>query len=71
MNSLSTASTVEGPIEVTTDMDSELQPGTFYVDHDGSPTTTLRVEFTIAEPGWGAFRGANKDGPVNSGTYVL
>jgi hypothetical protein len=70
MTSLSTASTVEGPIDLTTRGDSELQPGTYSVDPDGSPTTSPRAEFTLAEPGWGAFRGVYKDGPPSLGTYV-
>lgn len=66
----STASTVEEPMDLTTRSDSNLQPGMYFVDHDGSPTTTLRAEFTLADPGWAAFRGVYKDGPPNAGTYV-
>lgn len=65
-----TSSTVPEAIDVTSIDTEVLQPGTYYNDHDGSVTTTLRVEFTVAEPRWEPFVGTFKSGPVNPGGYV-
>lgn len=47
-----------------------MDPGNYYVDADGLSSTSLRAEFTIAEPGWKPFAGVYKNGPANAGGYV-
>lgn len=46
-------------VQIIPDMAGALVPGRYYVDPDGVAGTTLRVEFTLAEPGWAPFVGAN------------
>ncbi len=58
---VSTTSTALGPIDVDS-LGSILQPGTYYVDPDGPNGTSMRVEFTIVEPGWVPFLGTFKPG---------
>ncbi|MDP9495004.1 MAG: hypothetical protein M3P87_07160 [Actinomycetota bacterium] len=58
---MSTTSTALGPIDVDS-LGSILQPGTYYVDPDGPNGTSMRVEFTIVEPGWVPFLGTFKPG---------
>lgn len=66
---VSTPTTVQEAIEVTRSMTSgDLEPGTYYVDPDGSSGTEMTVEFTISETGWEPFRGTFK--PGNAEDYV-
>ncbi|MGH8948243.1 MAG: hypothetical protein ACRDXF_05220, partial [Acidimicrobiia bacterium] len=58
-----TQTTVPGAVQLNGDA-PELDPGTYWIDHDGDPATSLRVEFTLDEPGWGPFVGVNKGGPT-------
>ena len=34
------------------DFDDELEPGTYFIDPDGDPSTPLRVTFEVAAEGW-------------------
>lgn len=57
-----TQTTFPGAVPLNGDA-PELDPGTYWIDHDGDRETSLRVEFTLDEPGWGPFVGVNKGGP--------
>jgi hypothetical protein len=37
-----------------------LEPGTYFIDPDGDPSTSLRVEYEIASKGWSEWIGAAK-----------
>ena len=54
--------TSNGAVEIrtTTDWYDILDPGEYWIDHDADPATSLRVDFTIADPGWGPLIGTNK-----------
>jgi hypothetical protein len=49
-----------------------VSPGTYFVDHDGSTDTTLRVGFTVAADDWRAWTGTytNAEGGAGDGRSV-
>lgn len=49
-------------------MAGPLEPGDYWIDHDRDPATSLRVDFTIADPGWEPIIGAFKE--VGEDNYV-
>lgn len=55
--------------EITDSMPGPLEPGDYWIDHDRDPATSLRVEFSIGDPGWepiiGAFKEAGEDSYVS------
>ena len=57
-------------VKLTGALPVDLEPGTYWIDHDADSATSLRVEFTLAEPGWGPFVGVNKSGPTDASGYV-
>lgn len=68
--SVATTTTAENPIELSGAIGGQLRPGTYVMDHDQSPATSLEVRFTLAEPGWEQFDGVFKNGPSASSGYV-
>ncbi len=52
-------------IEIVKNMDVILDPGKYWIDHDADPATSLRVDFTVADPGWGSLIGATKQADQN------
>jgi hypothetical protein len=65
----SPASTPSDRTEIVDNMPGSLEPGVYWIDHDRDPGTSLRVDFTIAGPGWepviGVFKEARKSNYVN------
>ena len=47
------------------DVEGNLEPGTYFIDPDGDPSTPLTVTYEIADEGWQQWLGAAKltDGP--------
>ena len=68
-NAPPTSGTPGNGTEIVDNMSGPLEPGDYWIDHDRDPTTSLRVDFTITEPGWepiiGAFKEAGQDNYVN------
>ena len=63
-----TSSIPDHATEIVDNMASPLEPGGYWIDHDRDPATSLRVDFTITEPGWepiiGTFKEAGEDNYV-------
>ena len=45
-----------------------LEPGTYFIDPDGDPSTPLRVVYEVPPEGWWMWIGATK--PAEEGTVV-
>jgi hypothetical protein len=67
----SAASTPSDAIEIVDNMPGPLEPGEYWIDHDGDPGTSLRVDFTIAGPGWEPVIGVFKEARENNYVNVL
>jgi len=49
-----------GAMNVADAPEGELEPGMYFVDPDGDPSTGLRVTYEIADDGWARWGGASK-----------
>ena len=63
-----TSSIPSDATEIVDNMAGPLEPGDYWIDHDRDPATSVRVDFTIADPGWEPIIGAFKE--VGEDNYV-